>query len=128
MSRKKPLVLDLSAATGTNTVPLHVKDAEGQVRKFAIPERTDDVRSRMLAQMQAAQSDAHVAELAADWLVAASTDGLTRAEALALAQRPSALPQLLTVLLTGRLPDPKVMDQLLARLLDRVTGALVQAI
>ena len=125
---KKPLVLDLSEAAGVHLTPLHIKNAEGRLMKFRVPERTDDERATMAQRLQECTTDAEARELAADWLLACSADGASRADCLALVRRDAALSQILTALLTGRLPDPKQMDQLLARLLDRLMGETIAAI
>ena len=127
MSRK-PLVLDLSEATGTNAVPLHIKNREGRVLKFRVPERSDAARARMVQQLEACATDDEARELAADWLLACSVDGATRADVRGIVERDGALAQVLTVLLTGRLPDPTQMDQLLARLLEKMMGSMIAAI
>lgn len=129
MPPRKPLVLDLSEATGLNTVPLDVLTADGRRLHFLVPERTDHQRASMAAQMQACTTDDQARELAADWLLACATDQhTTRADALGIVARDTALAQVLTVLLSGRLPDPKVMDRLMSATLDRLTGDLITTI
>lgn len=128
MPPRKALVLDLSEATGLNTVPLDVKTADGRVLHFLVPERTDHQRASMAAQMQRCTTDDEARELAADWLLACAVGPVTRPDALGIVARDTALSQVLTVLLSGRLPDPKVMDRLMAATLDRLVGDLITTI
>ncbi|WP_295814536.1 hypothetical protein [uncultured Deinococcus sp.] len=125
MPRPKSLLLDLSEATGTNTVPLDVKTADGRVLHFLVPERTDHQRASMAAQMQRCATDDEARELAAEWLLACAVGPVTREDAAGIVQRDTALAQVLTVLLSGRLPDPKVMDRLMTATLDRLVGDLI---
>ncbi|BDP42927.1 hypothetical protein DAETH_28960 [Deinococcus aetherius] len=124
---KKPIVIDLSEATGTNTVPLHFK-AGGRVLRFEVPERSDEERARMAQQLQGCRSDEESLDLATDWLLACSRDGLSRAEVRELIRPEPVLAQALTVLLTGRLPDKKKMDLLMAKLADRLMDEVIEAI
>lgn len=125
---RTPILLDLTQATGVNTVPLDIKLASGKVLHFEVPERTDVGRARMVSELERLKTDDQTREVACDWLLACASADVTRADVQEAVQQTSALSQILTVLMSGRLPDPKVMDRLLATLLDKLTVDLIKGI
>ena len=126
MTRK--LVIDLSQAAGLNTVPLEVKLADGRLLRFDIPERTDTERARLVQQLESLPSDTHTRDLAATWLLECAQPGVTLDEVREVLRKDTTLSQVLALLLTGRLPDPKVLDRLMTRMLDRLTADMVKGI
>ncbi|OWL96523.1 hypothetical protein CBQ26_09100 [Deinococcus indicus] len=125
---RKPLVLDLTQAAGVNTVPLDIRLTADRVLHFEIPERTDVERARMVQRLETLTSDDQTRDVTVDWLMECAASDVTREEARQAVQRNTALSQVLAVLLSGRLPDPKVMDRLMSKMLDRMAGKLVEAI
>lgn len=125
---RKALVLDLTQAAGVNTVPLDIRLTAERVLHFEIPERTDVERARMVQQLETLKSDDQTRDLVVEWLMECAASDVTREEARQAVQRNTALSQVLAVLLSGRLPDPKVMDRLMSQMLDRMAGQLVEAI
>lgn len=125
---RKALVLDLTQAAGVNTVPLDIRLTAERVLHFEIPERTDVERARMVQQLETLKSDDQTRDVTVDWLMECAASDVTREEARQAVQRNTALSQVLAVLLSGRLPDPKVMDRLMSQMLDRMAGQLVEAI
>ena len=125
---RKPLVLDLTQVTGINAVPLDIRLTAERVLHFEIPERTDVERARMVQQLETLKSDDQTRDLVVEWLMECAASDVTRAEARQAVERSTALSQVLAVLLSGRLPDPKVMDRLMSKMLDRMAGKLVEAI
>ncbi len=125
---RKTILLDLSQATGINTTPLNIKLSEDRVIHFEIPERTDVDRARMVAQLERLTNDDETRAVAVEWLLECADTDVTRAEAASAVRQTSALAQILTVLLTGRQTDPKVMDRLLSKLMDKLTAEILEAI
>lgn len=125
---RKPLVLDLTQAAGVNTVPLDIRLTAERVLHFEIPERTDVERARMVQQLETLTSDDQTRDVTVDWLMECAASDVTREEARQAVQKSTALSQVLAVLLSGRLPDPKVMDRLMSQMLDRMAAKLVEAI
>jgi hypothetical protein len=125
---RKPLLIDLSQAAGVNTVPLDITTLDGRRLRFEIPERDDVTRARMVQELGSCKSDEEGRLLAAEWLLACSAGPATRQDVLDIVSVRSTLPQVMTVLLSGRLLPPKQLDQLMARLLDKMMGNLIEAI
>lgn len=125
---RKALVLDLTQAAGVNTVPLDIRLTAERVLHFEIPERTDVERARMVQQLETLTSDDQTRDVTVDWLMECAASDVTREEARQAVQKSTALSQVLAVLLSGRLPDPKVMDRLMSQMLDRMAAKLVEAI
>lgn len=125
---RKPILLDLSTVAGVNTTPLDIRLSPERTLHFEIPERTDEDRARMVAQLERLTSDDDTRAVAVEWLLECADTDVTRAEAQAAVRQTAALSQVLAVLLTGRQVDPKVLDRLLSRLMDRLTADMVAAI
>ena len=125
---RKPIVLDLSQVAGVNTTPLDIRLSADRTLHFEIPERTDEQRARMVAQLERLSSDDDTRAVAVEWLLECADTDVTRQEAQAAVRQTSALSQVLAVLLTGRAVDPKTMDRLLVKMMDRLTDEMIGAI
>lgn len=131
MARKpKTTTFTLDMAAGRDVLNLPVKGPDGRTFRFRIPQPTDAQRVRLLERVQAVKGDAELKALLADLLVARTADDSSREDILAMLTHPEstddAISQLLAVVLTGRVPDPKQHGQLLNKLADQMMDSLIQ--